>query len=365
MRAQIPALRAAARTAVAGSLLLAAAACAGPSSPAGTPAPASTHAASSQGSGSSGTGPASLSGGGNTLSCGGAVTTVSTAAGLQRALASAQPGTRILLAPGTYHGDFAATASGTRAAPITLCGSRNAVLAGPSITHGYTFYLDQASWWRLAGFSVEGGQKGVMADGATHDLIYGLYVHGTGDEAIHLRSFSSYNVVSHNVVRDTGLNVQFFGEGIYVGSAHGNWCRYTSCRPDESNYNVLVDNNIADTTAENIDIKEGTTGGTIAGNTFNGAGMVASAATAWVNVKGNDWAVLDNTGIDSIGDGFQVHQVYPGWGIGNVFRGNSATVTGAGYGIYVQSHHLQTIVACNNVVASAGAQLSNVPCQNR
>jgi hypothetical protein len=365
MRARIPAPRAAAHTAVAGSLLLAAAACAGTSSPTGTPAPAGTHAASSQGSGSIGTGPASLSGGGNAASCGGGpVTKVSTAAELQRALASALPGARILLAPGAYHGDFTATASGTRAAPITLCGSRSAVLAGTSITHGYTFYLDKASWWRIEGFSVEGGQKGVVTDGATHDLIYGLYVHGTGDEAIHLRSFSSYNIVSHNVVRDTGLNVRFFGEGIYVGSAHGNWCRYTSCRPDGSNYNLLVDNNIADTTAENIDIKEGTTGGTIVGNTFNGTGMVASAATAWVNVKGNDWKVLDNTGVDSISDGFQVHQVYPGWGIGNVFRGNMATVAGTGYGIYVQSHHLQTIVACNNVVASADAQRSNVPCQN-
>jgi hypothetical protein len=368
MRARVPALRVAAQIAVAGSLLLAAAACAGTSgtsSPAGTPARPRAHSASASDSGPGGTGAALRPGAGNAASCGGgAVTNVSTAEGLRAALAQAQPGAEIMLAPGVYLGDFTATASGTRAAPITLCGARNAVLKGTSITHGYTFHLDKASWWRVEGFSVEGGQKGVVTDGATHDLIYGLFVHGTGDEAIHLRSFSSYNVVSQDVVRDTGLDTQFFGEGIYVGSAHKNWCKYTGCHPDASNYNVLMNNNIADTTAENIDIKEGTTGGTIAGNTFNGTGMVASAATAWVNVKGNDWKILDNTGAQSIDDGFQVHSVYPGWGIGNIFRENKAAVPGAGYVIYVQSHHLQTVVACNNAVAGARAQISNVPCQN-
>ncbi|MGH3276277.1 MAG: hypothetical protein ACRDNZ_18365, partial [Streptosporangiaceae bacterium] len=181
------------------------------------------------------------------------------------------------------------------------------------------------------------------------------------DEAIHLRSFSSYNIVMGNTVRDTGLKVAFFGEGIYVGSAHHNWCKYSGCKPDASNYNVLEDNNIADTTAENIDIKEGTTGGTISGNIFSGTGMAPSAATAWVNVKGNDWEILDNTGTDSIGDGFQVHQVYPGWGVGNAFRGNREAVGGPGYGIYVQSIRLNTVVSCGNVV-TGGARLSNISC---
>jgi len=294
---------------------------------------------------------------------GGGVQRVSTAAELTAALAGARPGTRIWLEPGVYQGDFVAAGSGTPAAPIYVCGGRNAVLQGTSTTSGYTFHLAQASWWRLEGFTVAGGQKGVVTDGATHDLISGLFVHGTGDEAIHLRAFSSYDAVSRNIVRDTGRDVPFFGEGIYVGSAHDNWCRYTGCRPDASDHDVIIDNNIAQTTAENIDIKEGTTGGTVAGNVLNGTGMVASAATAWINVKGNGWKILDNRGVDTIGDGYQVHQVYPGWGIGNVFRGNRAAVDGTGYGIYVQSRHLQTVVFCSNTVRGRGAQLSNLPCQ--
>ena len=238
------------------------------------------------------------------------------------------------------------------------------MLEGKSIGHGYVLHLDKASWWRVEGFTVEGGQKGVVTDGVTHDLIYGLYVHTIGDEAIHLRAFSSDNTVSHNVVRDTGRHTQFFGEGIYVGTAHKNWCKYSGCQPDASNRNLIIDNNIANTTAENIDIKEGTIGGTISGNTLNGTGMVTSAATSWVNVKGNGWTIENNTGANSIGDGFSVHQVYPGWGVGNIFRSNNATLSGSGYGIYVQSSDLRTLVACNNVAAGAGGGISNVTCSN-
>jgi hypothetical protein len=295
------------------------------------------------------------------VSCSGATETVSTADQLAAALASAQPGTKIVLAPGVYQGDFAATVSGTSSAPITLCGGRNAILSGLSVTSGYTFYLHHASWWQLVGFTVTGGQKGVVTDGSSDDLIDGLYVHDTGDEAIHLRSFSSHDVVSHNLIRDTGLDEQAYGEGIYVGSAHKNWCRYSGCTPDASDDDTIIDNNIANTTAENIDIKEGTSGGTITGNMLSGAGMISSAATAWVNVKGNGWQILGNSGMNSVGDGYQVHQVYPGWGLQNTFVSNKAALSGTGVGIYVQSSALHTVVACSNTVS--GAQLSNLPCQ--
>ena len=288
---------------------------------------------------------------------------VATADALSAALAAAKPGEMISLAPGTYVGDFIATTSGRDGAPITLCGARNAILQGESIDHGYAFYLKDASWWRLAGFTVLGGQKGVVADQSSDDVIYGLYVHGTGDEAIHLREFSTHDLVSHCVIRHTGLLVQFFGEGIYVGSANKNWCRYTSCKPDRSDFDAIVDNDIADTTAENIDIKEGTTGGFIIGNHLDGIGMVASAASAWVDVKGNDWTIRDNSGIKSVDDGFAVHQVYPGWGIGNVFIGNSARLDGPGVGFYVQSHDLKTVVACSNTASKATGGLSNQPCK--
>jgi hypothetical protein len=352
--------------AVAGFLGIAVAGCSGSSphpqaSMATVPSTATTAVPSGATSaGSSAGAPAAPSPGAACPTAG--ATTVSSADALSSALSSARPGEVIALAPGVYSGDFVASRSGTASAPITLCGSRNAVLQGESVRSGYTLYLSHASWWRLEGFTVEGGQKGIMTDGADHNLLYGLYVHGTGEEAIHLRSFSSDNTVSSNMVRETGLVKQFYGEGIYVGSAHSNWCTYSGCQPDGSDGNVLTGNDIANTTAENIDIKEGTHGGKIIGNQFNGTGMVESAATGWINVKGNDWTVQNNTGTDSVQDGYQVHQVYPGWGIGNVFIGNRAQVNGPGYGIYVQNKRLQTMVACSNMVTAAGSGFSTVAC---
>ena len=96
----------------------------------------------------------------------------------------------------------------------------------------------------------------------------------------------------------------------------------------------------------------------LAKRTHGGPGRV----DARVLGKGNGWTVEGNTGTSSIKDGFQVHQVYPGWGAGNVFRGNRARVNGPGYGIYVQHDSLQTTVACSNVVSGAGSGLSTIAC---
>ena len=266
------------------------------------------------------------------------------------------------MAPGIYSGQFVAEAQGTEASPIFLCGSRDAVLDGGDIKSGYTLYLHGTSYWHLVGFTVQGGQKGVMTDHASHNVISGLYVHDVGDEAIHLRSLSSDNVVEGNTVRRTGLHSSFFGEGIYVGSANKNWCKYSGCTPDMSDRNIIRSNDISETTAENIDIKEGTTGGTIIGNHLSGIGMDPASASAWVNVKGNGWTVVGNVGLTSVKDGFQVHQVYSGWGLDNVFRSNQALVDGPGYGYYVQHTSLGTVLTCDNTATGAARGLSNTQC---
>jgi hypothetical protein len=261
-----------------------------------------------------------------------------------------------------YAGQFSTTVSGTANAPITLCGPRSAVLDGGDIKLGYTLHLDGASWWNLVGFTVQGGQKGIVTDHANHDVISGLSVQNVGDEAVHLRSFSSDNTVEGMLIRNTGLLNTKFGEGIYVGTARSNWCLWSSCGPDGSNGNIVRNNDISMTTAENIDIKEGTTGGVISGNQLSGVGMVTSAAKAWINVKGNGWAVTGNNGTESVGDGFQVHRILRGWGLDNVFQHNTANVNGPGYAIYVQSPSLGTVVGCDNVAVGAGSGLSNIGC---
>jgi len=296
---------------------------------------------------------------GAVVDCPAATIVVGTADELTAALEQAAAGTVVELRDGTYTGQFTGTAKGTADKPIYVCGGPGAVIDGGGVKKGYAFHLDGADHWRLLGFTVRNSQKGVMADRTNHSVISGLDVTQIGDEAIHLRKFSSDNLVENNTVSDTGRRRDKFGEGVYVGTANSNWQQITGGGPDTSDRNVIRGNTIRATTAEAIDIKEGTTGGTVAGNTFDGSAL--TGADSWVDVKGNDWTIRDNSGTHSPEDGFQTHQVYAGWGRGNTFTANKATVDGAGYGFHL-APVLSNRVACDNKATGAARGLSNTPC---
>ena len=86
-------------------------------------------------------------------------------------------------------------------------------------------------------------------------------------------------------------------------------------------------------------------------------------ADSWVDVKGNDWLVEGNTGVNALLDGFQTHVQLAGWGQGTVFRGNTARVNAGGYGFRVhQPATSRTVVSCTNVVTDAGSGTANQPC---
>ncbi len=279
---------------------------------------------------------------------------------LRAALSQASPGTVIDMANGVYDGEFLATAVGTPDNPIWLCGGKAAVLRGPGIDTGVVLRLAQAANWRLVGFTVTRGQKGVLADGVTGSILENLAVTDIGDEAVHLRSASSDNVIRGLTISGTGVNTPKFGEGIYVGSAASNWCRISNCEPDRSDRNVIVGNTITDTTAEAVDIKEGTSHGVLRDNVFDGSGL-RGAADSWVDVKGNGWSIQFNKGTSAPVSGFQVHAVVPGWGTNNVFEGNFADVRGSGYGIELRPVADNT-VTCSNEAIDAARGLTNTSC---
>ncbi|MGY1762687.1 right-handed parallel beta-helix repeat-containing protein [Geodermatophilus sp. SYSU D00779] len=296
---------------------------------------------------------------------GGRVVEVSTARDLQAALDAARPGEVIRLADGRYEGNFVASAQAGAEAPIRLCGGRGAVLDGGDVDGDYTLHLSGATHWQVSGLTVTGGQKGVMVDAGSGIRLEGLLVTSMGDEAIHLRTNSSDNAVVRNTIRDTGLRKPKFGEGVYVGSAEGNWCQLTDCAPDRSDRNLIEGNDIAGTTAEAVDIKEGTSDGVLRGNTFDGAAMVE--ADSWVDVKGNGWRIEGNTGTSTSADGFQVHEVVDGWGRDTVFSGNVVSgvpelaINVAG----PRAIRTTTTVSCDNEAGDASGGLSNVSCGGR
>ena len=280
--------------------------------------------------------------------------TVSTAAQLTAALAAATPGTVINLVGGvTYVGPFTVTNSGTQAAPITLCGPSNAIVDGKGKSR--IFHLNGANWWNVSGFEMRNGNKGLGLTNANHNNISDLYIHATSGASAHINTFSSDNLFDHLTLRDAGA------EGFYVGSAYGNWCMYSNCVADTSDRNIIQNSDIAGTDDEAVDIKEGSNYGQVLNNHFDGA--LTATNKGWINVKGNNYLVSGNVGVNTQDDGFQVHRVIQGYGNDNTFVGNSATNNGPGYGFYVQGGTTGNSIACAQTVIAAGAGFSNVTCQ--
>jgi hypothetical protein len=318
------------------------------------PAPAAPPAASTPPEPQASAPPAAPAG-----DCPAATITVSTATELDNALDDPEPGTVIHLADGVYIGNFTATGDGSADQPITVCGTDKSILDGADVEDGYVLHLEQASYWVLDGFAVRNGQKGVMVDETTNSILRNLTVSHIGDEAIHLRSFSTDNKVIGNSITDTGLRKPKFGEGIYIGTAESNWCDISNCEPDRSDRNEIADNTISGTTSESVDIKEGTSDGVLRNNTFDGSAI--EAADSWVDVKGRGWTIAENSGTNSPEDGFQTHEIVDGWGTENVFRNNTAEVNGPGFG-YALTPVRDNVVECNNEASEAESGLSNEPC---
>jgi hypothetical protein len=316
---------------------------------------------------------------------GGRAINVNTVEQLTAAIADAQAGDIINVADGTYlnkkgtlssvavggksyTGTFTAVnKAGTTDKPIVLQGSRKAIIDGGSIGGQYGLYLVNAKHWVVKGITITNVTKGIVTDGSTNVTFDGVSVHDSGQEGIHFRAYSRDNVVKNSTIYNTGRKNASYGEGIYLGSANSNWGTYTGGQPDTSDRNQVLNNVISNTGAESIDVKEGTTGGLIQGNAFDGIGMSGSWADSWIDMKGNSYVVRDNKGVTSTAsamlDGFQVHVALNGWGANNTFIGNTADVRGQGYGFWLQNNATGNTISCSNNVLNAAKGFANVTCK--
>ena len=155
---------------------------------------------------------------------------IATVDDLQAALASARPGDVLTIADGEYLPDqrLVASASGTEAAPITLRGSRQAILRTKNPSGDYGLHIT-GDHWRIEGITVAHATKGIVLDGSVGTVIDGVEVYDIGDEGVHFRQCSSDGVLRNSFIHDTGRNSPQYGEGVYVGSANSNWSKY-ECR---------------------------------------------------------------------------------------------------------------------------------------
>ncbi|WP_431880400.1 cellulose binding domain-containing protein [Micromonospora marina] len=317
----------------------------------------------------------------------GAIVDVATAAQLQAALSTARPGQTIRLAAGTYRGAFLTQRAGTASARITLTGPRTAVLIndGPAGTApscpaptagwdpGYGLWLYDAPYWNLTGFTVTQSKKGIVLDNSHHVTIDGMHVHHIDEEAVHFRRSSADGIIRDSVITDTGLVQQGYGEAVYIGSAKSNFgCHGNSGGMDRSDRVQVLNNQIGpNVTAEHVDVKEGTEGGVIRGNRFNGQGISgANSADSWVDVKGNDYLIEDNTGTfrapGTFANGYETHNLLDGYGCGNTWRDNTSDLGGVGrYAIRITStskcSSSPNVVHSSNTVTGAVDGLTNIP----
>ena len=95
--------------------------------------------------------------------------------------------------------------SGTKDKPITLKGSKNAILTTNDVSKNYALQLNNSNYWNLNGFQLYNSQKGLVLDSSSHVVITDLYVHHMGTEAVHFRTSSSDIIFQNSTIAYTGL----------------------------------------------------------------------------------------------------------------------------------------------------------------
>lgn len=198
-------------------------------------------------------------------------------ASVQLALDRAEPGDTVQLADGDYYQSIHSARSGRKRAPITITGTKDAILFGSEsriieIRHSYLV---------LDGFQVNGQWSAGDAQEHFRDkLIYvignqsrkgveglklkNLLLQNAGGECVRLRYFARYNEISDSVIRNCGIYDFRFsaggknGEGIYIGTAPEQLKdgKNPTADPDESAYNYVHHNTIETYGNECVDIKE-------------------------------------------------------------------------------------------------------------
>ena len=252
---------------------------------------------------------------------------------LKTALANAKAGDEIVVAEGeyiysgssskgfTFHG----SADGTEDSPIIIRSEdpeNPAILKCADTSSKFAFTVT-GDWWEIRDLVITNAQKGIIVENSNHTKIVGCEVYNTGTEGIHFRDNSSYGLVEDCYVHDTGVVRPGYGEGVYIGSAksttgYGFDCHYNTIRGCRLGPNVA---------AEYVDVKEYTIGTVIENCIFDGTGMSGeNYAKSFVNIKGNDCILRNNTGYrngcDKILRAFEQNQIVDGWGQNALVYGN-------------------------------------------
>jgi hypothetical protein len=296
------------------------------------------------------------------------------------ALNTAEPGDHILIAPGEYEGKkgsfdaekylkngatqcgfgnamFFVPKSGTAAQPIivdALDPDNPPVLKSTGTSTAYCLYLQGVSYVTVRNIKITNALQGLIADKSYYNHFENLEIYNIGQEGLHIRDGSSYNVIDGVNIHDTGVGRTGYGEGIYIGTSKNDTTYASDC-----DHNVIQNSTIGpNVDSEHIDIKEGTTGTVVINNTFNMAGIapggvVANSNDSSIDIKGNGVVIKGNLfnydgNINAVAV-IQTHSLVEGWGFGNIITDNifNGTVDVP----FIDVTHDTEVIAGNNYLA--------------
>jgi endoglucanase len=228
---------------------------------------------------------------------------------ITNALATASPGTEIVIAEGAYAPSgkikdvlgkfvrFTSAKDGNSTRPIILRGKNPAnppVLKCPdNDKYDGAVISINGDYWILKDLIIKQGAKGIMIDNSNNTKIEKVQVTDIGEEGIHLRDGSSNCIIDNCVITETGKVDPQFGEGVYIGTDRGDHDKY---KPDCNNNTVQNCKIGPGVTAEHLDIKEGTDKTIIKNNTFDAIGISgANFSDSFIDVKGIYCFIYNNT----------------------------------------------------------------------
>ncbi|CAM9440201.1 unnamed protein product, partial [Choristocarpus tenellus] len=281
---------------------------------------------------------------------------------LQEVMAITKAGDVVELGNGLYSEGIKSSASGTESSPITITGSRGAILSGTNPDDDRVVTIKH-SYIHLRGFTVDGkmgsgndldfyANKCIYVHGQEkpktitymgHDflstinglILSNLSIKNCQGECVRLRYFVTHSDIQDNDVQNCGVDDFIFnpghgknGEGLYIGTSSNQWKdgKNPDSRPDESSFNLVRNNVILTNGNECVEFKEGTEHNVIEGNTCGGQ---LDANSGCFGSRGNRNTFRFNKGDGCDGAGVRVGGHFD-YGVNNKVYENSFIKMGAG-----------------------------------
>jgi hypothetical protein len=305
----------------------------------------------------------------------------------------ATPGDTIALIPNTnYYGNLIVKNDingnpgihGTPDNYISIIGDSTSSIISPELNSSYVFYIENSSYIFIGnnsnlksfgiGFNLTNAKKGFYANNCNNIIFKNLNVYNIGNEGVHFMNNSYSCDILNNYIYDTGKTNNGYGEGIYIGSAFSNWVTDNgNLIPDETKKINIKFNYVINTTAECLDIKEGTSDSLVEGNYFFGNKLSNdNYADSWIDIKGSSWYIKNNTLEITLTNGIEIKCIKTGDIVTN--SGNYNTIDGnfmnceinelgepcSGYGVIILENTYGNKVFSNNLCFNAIGGLCNI-----